>query len=307
MSTSPSPARGILLMSLAVTVFTVMSAFVKAGDRVPPGEFMFFRSLFAVPVVFAWLWWIGALKGGVSTRRYRGHAVRGIVGSCAMLMGFAGLKFLPLPEVTAIRFVTPVVMVILAALMLGERLRLIRISAVLVGLLGVVIITAPRFSGGFGTIEALGALLTLGSACAAALAQVYVKSMSDTESTAAIVFYFSLTAAALSLLTLPFGWVMPRGLEWVWLIGAGLIGGVGQILLTAAYRFADAGVIAPFSYVSMLWAIVIGFVWFGEVPTWTMLGGATLIIGAGVAIILRERQLGLRATAERQVNEKHMR
>ena len=304
---APSPIRGILLMSAAVSVFTLMSAFVKAGERVPAGEFMFFRSIFAVPVIFAWLWASGALRGGVTTRNYRGHAFRGIAGSCAMFLGFAGVKFLPLPEVTAIRFVTPVVMVILAALMLGERLRLIRISAVLIGLLGVVIITAPRFSAGFGSTEALGALLTLGSATMAAFAQVFVKSMSGKESTAAIVFYFSMTAAVLSLLTLPFGWVMPRGLEWVWLIGAGLIGGVGQILLTASYRHADAGVIAPFSYVSMLWSIVIGFFWFGDVPTWTMLAGAALIIGAGLAIVLRERQLGLRATAERQVKAKHMR
>ncbi|KAA9006678.1 DMT family transporter [Histidinibacterium aquaticum] len=307
MSTEQSPLKGILFMSSAVTVFTVMSAFIKAAERVPAGEAMFFRSAFAVPIVFAWLWSTGSLKGGVRTNNIRAHALRGIVGTMAMGLGFAGLKYLPLPEVTAIRFVTPVVMVILAALMLGERLRLVRISAVFVGLVGVVIITVPRFSGGFGTTEALGAALTLASACMAALAQVFVKSMSGRESTAAIVFYFSCTSAVLSLFTLPFGWVWPQGLEWVWMIGAGLVGGCGQILLTSSYRVADAGVVAPFTYVSMLWSVVIGFFWFGEVPTWPMLGGAALIIAAGIAIVLRERQLGLQTTAQRQVVGKGIR
>jgi drug/metabolite transporter (DMT)-like permease len=272
-----------------------------APDRVPAGETMFFRSVFAVPVVFAWLWIMGGLKGGVRTRSYRGHVFRGIAGAAAMGLGFAGLKFLPLPEVTALRFVTPVIIVVLAALMLGERFRLIRLGAVVMGLVGVAIISLPRFSAGFGTTEAVGTALTLGSACLAALAQIFVKSMSERESTAAIVFHFSVTAAVLSLLTLPFGWVWPRGVEWVWLIGSGVLGGIGQIFLTASYRHADAGVLAPFTYVTMLWAVGIGYVWFDEVPTWTMLAGAALIIAAGIVIVWRERQLGQATTAERKV------
>ena len=173
MSTAPRPLRGIVLMISAITLFTIMAAFVKAAEDVPAGQTMFFRSLLALPVVMAWLAWTGGLRGGIRTRNWRGHAVRGIVGSAAMGLGFAGLKLLPLPEVTAIRFVTPVVLVILAALILGERLRLIRISAVVVGLIGVVVITAPRFSAGIGTAEAFGAILTLGSACMAALAQIF--------------------------------------------------------------------------------------------------------------------------------------
>jgi drug/metabolite transporter (DMT)-like permease len=128
-------------------------------------------------------------------------------------------------------------------------------------------------------------------------AQVFIKLMSSTERTAAIVFYFSLTATCLSLLTIPFGWVMPAGREWVWLIGAGVLGGIGQILLTASYRFTEAGVLAPFTYVSMIWALILGYFVFNEVPTLPMLGGAGLVIAAGVAIVLRERHLGLEQTA----------
>ncbi|MFQ6547034.1 DMT family transporter [Aestuariibius sp. 2305UL40-4] len=304
---TPSLYRGVFLMIAAVTVFTVMSAFIKAAERIPPGEAVFFRSVFAMPVIFVWLWMQGDLKDGIRTADWRPHAVRGIAGTCAMGLGFAGLKYLPLPEVTALRFVTPVLLLIFAAIFLGERFRKVRLFAVLLGLAGVVIMTAPRFSAGGTGAELFGVCVTLASAGMAALAQTFVKAMAGKEKTAAIVFYFSLTAAGLSLLTLPFGWVLPMGWEWLFLIGAGLIGGCGQILLTSSYRFADAGVLAPFTYVSMLWALLIGYFVFLEVPTLPMILGSLLIIVAGVVIVWRERALGLRGTAEGKVQAKgHM-
>lgn len=297
-------ARGIFLMLSAVTMFTVMSAFIKAADRVPAGEAMFFRSVMAMPIILVWLVTHGGIAAGIRTTSIRNHAVRGIVGSCAMGLGFAGLKFLPLPEVTVIRFVTPIAMVVLAALILGEKFRFVRVAAVMMGFVGVIIIVAPRLSTGLGSTEALGVALTLGSACLAALAQVWVKGMSGTESTTAIVFWFSATATMLSLLTIPFGWVWPTTPELVLLVGAGLVGGMGQVLLTSSYRFADAGVLAPFTYVSMLWSVLIGYIWFKEVPTVGMLVGACFVIAAGVIIVLRERALGNDATARRKVKAK---
>lgn len=291
-------------MMSAITVFTVMSAFIKAAERIPAGEAMFFRSLMAMPIVLVWLVLHGGISAGIRTKSVRNHAVRGIVGSCAMGLGFAGLKYLPLPEVTAIRFVSPILMVVLAAFILGEKFRFVRIAAVLLGFVGVVIIVAPRLSVGLGTNEALGVGLTLGSACLAALAQVFVKGMSTSESTTAIVFWFSATATLLSLLTLPFGWIWPNGYELILLVGAGMIGGLGQVLLTASYRFAEAGVLAPFTYISMLWSLLIGYFWFNEVPTMAMLIGAAFVISAGVIIVLRERALGGDATARRKVRAK---
>jgi drug/metabolite transporter (DMT)-like permease len=130
--------------------------------------------------------------------------------------------------------------------------------------------------------------------------------MAGKEGTVAIVFYFSLTATILSLFTLPFGWVWPTPAQYALLIGAGVIGGVGQLVLTTSYRFADAGVLAPFTYVSMLWSIAFGFVFFAEVPTVETLVGAALIIAAGVAIWLRERQLGKRMATEGKVGAKEL-
>ena len=104
----------------------------------------------------------------------------------------------------------------------------------------------------------------------------------------------------LALLTLPFGWVIPTAGQTATLVAVGLLGGVGQIFLTSSYREADASLVAPFDYASMIFALAIGYFVFGEVPTWTMLGGAALVILAGILIILRERQLGLERAEQRK-------
>lgn len=296
--------RGIVMMIGAVTLFTVMTAFVKAADRVPTGQIMFFRAFMAVPLLLAWFGARGEIASALRTRNLFGHATRGIVGTTAMGLGFYGLKFLPLPEVTALRFATPILIVVFAALMLGERIRMIRISAVLAGLAGVLVILSPRLSVDGNATELIGAGIVLTSAALAAFAQIFVKRMTGSEHPAAIVFYFALTASVLSLATLPLGWVWPRGIEWVWLLGAGLIGVAGQLLLTNSYKHAEAGVLAPFTYVSMLWAVLIGWFAFDELPTVPMLAGSALIIAAGAAIAWRERQLGLQRAAEAKVRAK---
>lgn len=289
------PSLGILLIVLAVTVFSIQAGIVKAADRVPAGQAVFFRSACALPVVFVWLWLRRELPQGLRTRNYRGHIMRSVAGTMAMGLGFAGLKFLPLPEVTALRFITPILIVIFAAVLLGERIRLVRLSAVLMGLVGVLIILWPRLGAGLagaGHREMIGVAMVLGSASFAAFAQISIKRMAAVESTASIVFYFSMTSLSLSLLSAPFGWVWPTGPEWMLLSGLGLVGGLGQVLLTSSYRFADASILAPFTYVSMIWALLIGYFVFDEVPTVIMLAGAALIIMSGVVIVLRERQLG---------------
>jgi drug/metabolite transporter (DMT)-like permease len=298
------PLRGIALKLASVLVFIVMAAMIKAtAAHVPAGQAVFFRSVFAIPVILVWLAWQRELASGLGTANPVGHFWRGLVGTLAMGLGFAGLGYLPLPEVTAIGYAAPLLTVIFAAMFLGEEVRAFRISAVALGLTGVLIVLAPRLSlepDAAGIAQAFGALLVLGGAVFAALAQVFVRKLVQTEATAAIVFYFSLTATALSLVTLPFGWVWPTPWEATLLVGAGLLGGLGQILLTSSYREADASVVAPFDYASMLFALAIGYFVFSEVPTWPMLGGAALVVLAGVLIIWRERQLGLERARQRK-------
>jgi len=298
------PLRGIALKLASVIVFIVMASLIKStAAHVPAGQAVFFRSLFALPVIFVWLAWRSELGTGLKTANPMGHVWRGVVGTLAMGLGFAGLGYLPLPEVTAIGYAAPLLTVVFAAMFLGEEVRAFRISAVILGMVGVLIVLAPRLSVDPKTAnvaEALGAMLVLGGAVFAALAQVFVRKLVNTERTSAIVFWFSVTATVLSLVTLPFGWVWPTPGESAILVGAGLLGGLGQILLTSSYREADASVVAPFDYASMIFALGIGYFVFAEVPTWPMLGGAALIVIAGIIIILRERQLGLERARQRK-------
>ncbi|WP_428513663.1 DMT family transporter [Roseovarius sp.] len=292
------PLTGILLKLVAVTLFIVMSALIKAAsDTVPPGQAVFFRSFFAIPVILAWLAIRGEMSIGLRVKSRLGHFWRGFVGTTAMGLMFAGLGLLPLPEVTALGYAAPLLVVVFAAMFLDEKVGIFRLGAVALGLVGVLVVLAPRLTtlGGptVETAQAVGAVLVLLGAVCAALAQIYIRKLVQTEQTSAIVFYFSLTSTLLSLLTLPFGWVIPGATETVYLVLAGLIGGLAQIFLTSAYRFADASVIAPFDYASMLFAIAIGYFIFDEVPTGQMLIGAALIVLAGIIIIVRERQLGL--------------
>lgn len=299
------PARAIALKLIAVTLFVVMSSLIKAAmPHVPPGEAVFFRSLFAIPVIAVWLAMRGELSYGVRTDNPMGHVWRGLLGSMAMGLSFAGLGLLPLPEVTALGYATPLLVVIFAAMFLGEQVRVFRLSAVGLGMIGVVIVLSPRLTAfhdnAMDARETLGALVVLGGATCAALAQVFVRKLVKTERTATIVFWFSFTATVLSLLTLPFGWVVPSGREVVYLVLAGLLGGTAQIFMTSSYRLADASTIAPFDYASMLLALLIGYFVFDEVPTQTMLAGAGLIISAGVLIIWREGRLGLKREKPRK-------
>jgi drug/metabolite transporter (DMT)-like permease len=299
------PLHGISLKIASVLVFISMAAMIKAtAAHVPPGEAVFFRSLFAIPVIVVWLAFRRELATGLRTANPMGHVWRGLVGTTAMGLGFMGLGLLPLPEVTAIGYAAPLLTVIFAAMFLGEDVRAFRIATVVLGLAGVMIVLSPRLTalsdGTVGATEALGAMVVLGGAVFAALAQVFVRKLVDTEATATIVFWFSITATCLSLVTLPFGWVVPAPREAALLVGAGLLGGLGQILLTSSYRHADASVVAPFEYVSMLFALLFGYVFFAEVPTLTMLMGAALVVTAGILIIWRERRLGLERARQRK-------
>lgn len=300
-----TPLRGIFLKLASVAVFTAMAALIKAtADAVPPGQAVFFRSLFAVPVILGWLIATRDLRAGLRTANPLGHFWRALVGTAAMGFGFAGLGLLPLPEVTAIGYAAPLLTVIFAAMFLGEEVRAFRIFTVALGMAGVLIILSPRMTaltgGTLDHAEALGAIVVLVGAVFAALAQVFVRRLVVEEKTSTIVFYFSLNAALLSLVTLPYGWVIPAAGDAAMLILAGLLGGLGQVLLTSSYRHADASVIAPFEYASMILSLAVGYFVFGEAPTAVVLIGAALVVAAGILIILREHRLGLKRADQRK-------
>lgn len=295
------PVHGIALKVISVCMFVCMASLIKAtADSVPPGQAVFFRSFFALPIIFGWLAMRHELRDGWKTNNPLGHFWRGLIGTGAMGLGFTGLGLLPLPEVTAIGYAAPLLVVVFAAMFLDEKVGIFRLSTVALGMVGVLIVLSPRLSAALGVSETLGALVVFMGAVLAALAQVFVRKLVATEGTAAIVFWFTITSSILSLFTIPWGWAWPGWSAAALLICAGLFGGIGQIFLTSSYRYADASLVAPFDYTSMLLALGIGYFIFDEVPTATMLLGAAIVISAGVLIIWRERTLGLQRAQARK-------
>lgn len=301
-----NPLRGIAFKLFSVAVFMAMSTIVKAtAAEVPPGEAMFFRSAFAIPPVLIWLWSISEFPAALRTRNPMGHVWRGLVGTGGMAFSFLALGLIPLPEAIAIGFAAPILATIFAAMFLGETIRLYRIFAIALGLGGVFLIIWPRLgsldAATATTLETVGVFSALLAAIFAALAQVFVRKLVSIETTGAIVIYFSLTSTCLSLLSAPFGWTLPSVGTTLLLILAGLLGGLGQVLLTISYRHAETSVIAPFDYSAIILALLIGWFVFSEAPTILMLLGAGLTVAAGGIIIWRERRLGIERAKSRRV------
>jgi drug/metabolite transporter (DMT)-like permease len=297
-------AKAILLKLVSALLFAAMSALVRyLGDVVPVGQVVFFRSAFAVLPVVVIYFFRGELAMAMWTSRPFGHAGRGLISVVGMFLNFAALARLPLVDATAISFASPLITVGFAALILKERVRVYRWSAVGIGFVGVIVMLLPHFdvmhfSDAASTAGAVGALCATASAFTNAGAVIQTRRLTASETTSSIVLYFSVICAIAGLATLPFGWHAPTNSEFAALIALGVFGGLAHIFLTESYRYASASVVAPFDYTSMLWAFVLGYAVFGEVPTALVFIGAAIVAGAGLFVIFRERQLGLRRARE---------
>lgn len=304
--TVSNPLRGIALKITSVAIFVAMMTCIKAAGALPPGQIVFFRSAFAMLPVFIYLAWQRELASGFRTQRPMGHIARGLVGVTAMALGFYGLTILPLPDAIAIGYAQPLVLIVLSALFLAETIRVYRWSAVAAGMAGVLVISWPKLTlltgqNTIGQTEAFGVLVVLGSASLAAVAMTLVRRLIDTETTVSIVVWFSVTATIASLFTIPLGWEALETRQIALLVGSGICGGVAQLLMTQAYRYAPLSTVAPFEYTSMLLGIAVGYLLFAEIPTsQTLLGGA-IVVAAGLFIIWREHRLGIKRRGARRV------
>jgi drug/metabolite transporter (DMT)-like permease len=298
-------AIGIKLIS--VVLFAIMSALIRyTSQTVPLGELVFFRAAFALIPVVAVYAWRRELAAAVRTERPFGHLGRGTISLVGMFLNFAALARLPLVDVTAINFASPLVTVVFAVIFLHERVRVYRWTAVGVGFLGVIVMLWPYLTladtvlAGT-TAAAVGVACAVGSAFTNAGSVIQTRRLTDSEHTASIVFYFSLICAIAGAVTLPFVWYTPTLIELTALIAIGVLGGASHIMLTESYRYAPASVVAPFDYTSMLWAFLIGYIFLGEVTTIYLFVGAGIVVASGLFVIWRERQLGverLRTTSE---------
>ncbi|MGB8841942.1 MAG: DMT family transporter [Aliidongia sp.] len=279
------PMRALCWAAAAALTFSLMGLLAKdLGQRYSPIEVAFFRSSFGLlPLLPIFL---ANGFGALRTARPMQHLFRGLVGVTGMFLGFYAVARLPLATSTAISFTAPLYMIFMAVLFLGEQVRWRRWSATVVGFIGVVVIVRP-FDGTINSAE----LLALASAFISSIAITLVKKLSGTEPSVTIVFYLSLIATTCSAIPTYFVWQTPGGLDLLRFLLTGLAGGTGQILITQAYFEGEATMVAPVDYLRLLFAILFGYLEFGEVPTrYTMIGSA-VIIGSTLYIAHRERQL----------------
>jgi drug/metabolite transporter (DMT)-like permease len=298
--------KAFLLKGIAALLFALLSACVRfsADAGVPLGQIIFNRAIFAIVPVLLICAWQGKLIEAVRTKRPLGHMTRGLISIAGMFLNFAALARLPLVDATAISFAAPFITVALAALILGEHVRIYRWTAVVVGFAGIVVMLWPylnlaKYAGSAATAAAtVGVICGLLSAFTNAGSVIQTRRLADTETTSSIVFYFSMYCAAAGLATLPFGWIWPDPLTLTVLIAAGIVGGLAHILQTASYQYAPASLVAPLDYTTMIWAFVLGYALFGELPTLYVYVGAVIVAGSGLFVLWRERQLGLRRRLE---------
>ncbi|MFZ0846211.1 MAG: DMT family transporter [Pseudolabrys sp.] len=290
---------------ISALLFAAMSALVRQlGDVAPVGQLVFFRSACAIPPVLLIYALRGELMTAVRTRRPLGQLGRGALSVAGMFTNFSALTRLPLADATAISFASPLITVALAAVILKETVRLYRWSAVLVGFAGVIVMLIPHFdlshyaTAGAASVATAGSIFAITAAFCNAGTVIQTRRLAQSETTSSIVFYFSLVTALAGAVTLPFAWHTPTGSELVMLLSLGVFGGIAHIFLTESYRHATASVIAPFDYSAMLWALLLGYWVFGELPSALVYLGASIVAGAGLFVIWRERQLGLQRARE---------
>src|SRR5215510_6903632 len=281
--TKHAALHGIYLKLGSLALFCTMDAMVKAlGSTYDAFQLMLFRSAIAMAPVAVIIWRAGGLKSVRPNRPWL-QAVRIIVAFGSTLGFFYVFPRMPLVDAYAISYAAPLFMVALSVPMLGEPVGWRRWTAVVVGFLGVLVMLDP-----WGMDIHLMSLIVLGATFCYSLSTVMLRLLSRHDSDVVALFWLSLATSAASLVGAVPAWVWPTAIDWVWLVTMGLLGGIAQILNTRAWRLAPTAVLAPFDYTSIVLAVLFGYLWFHEEPSWTVWYGLPLVIGSGLYILHRE-------------------
>ena len=225
----------------------------------------------------------GSFLRAMRTRRpwlQFGRSALAVAENATVILAFS---FLPLADAHSVGASSPLIVVALSAPLLGEKVGAFRWSVVLVGFCGVLIIVQP----GSGMLQ-IGALVAIGAAFTGAVTAVTIRQLNKFDSSVAIVFYFTLFSTVMTAAPLPWVWQTPSATEWAMAITAGLMGGIGQYLMTQAYALAPAAVVGPFNYAGLLWAAGFGWLVWGDVPSWHVVTGAAIVMASGLTLLYRE-------------------
>jgi len=284
-------SRGIALKLAATLAFSLMYVTIRLAGHVPVGEVAFFRGAFALIPLFAVSFFTHGPAAVLRTTKPWLHLRRSVAGTASLFLNFAAVTRLPLADVTAFSFVMPIFATVLAALLLGEKVGPHRAGAVVLGFGGVLFMIEPHGGVGmnFSSNSSIGAAAALSGAFLSAFVVVFIRQMSRTERSEAIVFYFMVVCATAGALTMLWEHITIAPTALMWLTLTGILGGIGQVCMTYSYRYAAPSLLAPFDYTAMIWAVALGYFIFAEVPERIVLAGAGVVIVSSLYIVWRER------------------
>jgi len=269
-------------MFLSVCTFSIMDLIVKWSGDYPTGQVMFFRGFFGIIPTF-FLIPRERIKTFYKTKRPKEHFFRCIMGLMALVAIFIALRKLPLAIVVSLSFSAPLFITILSIFLLSEKVGIYRWLAVLIGFVGVIIITEPG-------IEEMNYLYLLPIIFCVGMSfvTITIRKLSSTEPIWLISIFFSIMILIASLMTIPFGWVMPNFHDFILLSLVGIMGGSANLFLTQSYKLSEVSLVAPLKYLSLIFAIIFGYLIWNEVPTTKTLIGASLVVSASLIIFRRE-------------------
>lgn len=285
-------------MLITTVMFTAMHAAIRhVTKELPPLQAAFFRAAFGALIFLPHISSHGL--GFLRTEQLGLHLLRSALNTMAMLLFFSGLAVTALAKVTALTFTSPLFMAVLSVMILGERMRLRRWTATLLGFIGMLVIVRP----GFIELDA-GSIMIIASSAIWAVTMIVIKFLLRTDTSLSVTGYASIFVSLFSLGPAIYVWQHPTLDAWIWLIFIGVVGASAQFLLAEALREADAGAIMPFDFLKLVWASLFGFYLFAEIPdayTWT---GASIIFASGLYIAYRESVVARKERAAAKANAK---
>ena len=282
-----TPMRGVVCMLLGVILLVLNDALIKTLTLgYPVGQLLFLRGMFVMP----WVLMLATRAGGLRALRVinvKGQAWRGACVIAGSFLFVSGLRHLPLADAVAISFTGPLFITAMAPYALGERVGWRRRGAVLAGFLGVLIMARPG-----GEALQLAVLLPLGAALCGGVRDLITRRIARSETTVSMLFVTTSVVMLAGLATVPLGWAPLRAADlWTFAASGVLVAGA-HYLMIEAFRHGEAALVAPFKYSTMVWAVLFGYLFFGDLPdTWTI-AGAGVVILAGLYILRRETRKG---------------
>ena len=273
---------GLLYMFLSVCTFSVMDLLVKWSGDYPTGQVLFFRGFFGIlPTYF--LIPKDKLRTFYKTKRPKEHLFRCIIGLVALVAIVIALRELPLAVVVSLSYAAPLFITILSILLLSEKVGIFRWAAVLIGFIGVIVISEPGFKE-MNLFYFLPIIFCIGMA----FVTIAIRKLSTTEPIWLISIFFTITISIAGLTTIPMGWVMPNFQDFILLALIGVTGGTANLLLTQSYKLSEVSLVAPLKYLSLVFAVIFGYMIWNEIPTLKTLVGASLVILSSFVIFRRE-------------------